>query len=300
MRFLFILLWLFPIKHFALRDCTGSFKDRVASFEYGYYPGYWLYPYWPDLLSSGGAMIGYSTVASVKRDKTYQWILRNCGGRRGDFVCMESRRTGWGGYFFGEIFNSWNLYFDNDLSNGIDDLVPMKIYCDSCTPGGPDNFTYSNCELRTRSGKKIDSNQKGRIYDCDGCGKKNWFRWRIESPPTRQYWATIYQHCNNRTNSSTEVTFSVKTSIGTGSSETFTSEAKISAGLAAGKLIKSVTGERSHAYSRTHMILYVDEKEFELRKRIPFGKKWIVQQMVGQAGYTTINTVKHREEMDMC
>ena len=60
-----------PTKHFALRDCTASFKDRVASFEYGYYPGYWLYPYWPDLVSSGGAMIGYSTVPSVKRDKTY-------------------------------------------------------------------------------------------------------------------------------------------------------------------------------------------------------------------------------------
>ena len=92
----------------------------------------------------------------------------------------------------------------------------------------------------------------------------------------------------------------MKTSLVTGSSETYSSEAKISAGLAAGKLIKSVTGERSHAYSRTHMILYVDEKEYQLRKRIPSGKKWIVQQMVGQAGYTTINTVKHREEMDTC
>ena len=70
--------------------------------------------------------------------------------------------------------------------------------------------------------------------------------------------------------------------------------------LAAGKLIKSVTGARSHAYSRTHMILYVDEKEFELRKRIPSGKKWIVQQLVGQAGYTTINTSKHQEHMVPC
>ena len=80
MRFLFILLlWMLPSKQFGLRDCTASFKDRVASFEYGYYPGFWLYPYWPDLLSSGGAMIGYSTVVLVKRDKTYQWILHNCG-----------------------------------------------------------------------------------------------------------------------------------------------------------------------------------------------------------------------------
>ena len=92
----------------------------------------------------------------------------------------------------------------------------------------------------------------------------------------------------------------MKTSIATSTSETYSTEAKIAAGLAAGKLIRSMTGERSHAYSRTHMILYVDEKEFELRKTIPSGKKWIVQQLVGRAGYTTINTVKHREEMDTC
>ena len=122
-------------------------------------------------------MIGYSIVASVKKDKTYQWILHDCGGRgrQRDWVCMESRRSGWRGYFFGKIFNSWNLYLDNDLSNGIDNLVPMKIYCDACTPGGPDNYTYSNCELRIRSGKKIYSNQKRSIYDCDDCGKTTGF-----------------------------------------------------------------------------------------------------------------------------
>jgi len=296
-----------PTRQFALRDCTASFKDRVASFEYGYYPGYWLYPYWPDLLSTGGAMIGYSNGVSVKKDKTYQWILHNCRHVVNHAaVCLESKRNGWDGYFFGEAKNSWNLYLDNNLSNGIDKLVPMKIFCDSCSPGGPDNFTYSNCELRTSGGKKIYSSQKGRIYDCPSCGKKNWFQWRIESPPTRQYWATIYEHCNNGTVSSTEASISVKTSIGTIDSETSASKisashsVQISAGMEAAKLIKSLTGERSDTYSRTHMKLYVDEKEVQLRKTIPSGKKWIVQQLVGQAGYTTINTSKHREHMVPC
>ena len=301
MRFLLVLsLFILPPIRLGLRDCTKDFKGRVASFEYAYCPGYWLYPYWPDLLSSGGAMIGYSTLGSLKKDKTYQWILHDCSRRGRHAVCMESNRKGWGGYYFGEIFDSWNLYLDTDLSNGINSLVPMKIFCDSCTPGGPDNHTFSDCQLRTRSGKKIYTSQKGRIYDCDHCGTDDWFRWRVEAPPTGQYWTTIYQHCNNRTNSSTDVSFSVKTSIATSTSETYSTEAKIAAGLAAGKLIRSMTGEQSHAYSRTHMILYVDEKEFELRKTIPSGKKWIVQQLVGRAGYTTINTVKHREEMDKC
>ena len=102
MRFLLVLsLLILPPIRLGLRDCTKDFKGRVASFEYAYYPGYWLYPYWPDLLSSGGAMIGYSTLGSLKKDKTYQWILHDCSRRGRHAVCMESSRKGWGGYYFG-------------------------------------------------------------------------------------------------------------------------------------------------------------------------------------------------------
>ena len=81
-------------------DCTHKFKNRIASFEYNYYQGYWMYPYHDGLgypLYPYNYWVSLSTANAleVKSNTDFQWIMHDCG----DSICLESKREGWKDYF---------------------------------------------------------------------------------------------------------------------------------------------------------------------------------------------------------
>ena len=64
-------------------DCTEKFKHRLASFEYQYYPGYFMYPSKNHAPYIGIAKSDYN---SIKKKKWYKWNLHGDG----DFIHIES------------------------------------------------------------------------------------------------------------------------------------------------------------------------------------------------------------------
>ena len=78
-----------------LVDCTKTFTNRIASFESGLYPSWWMYP------SATNVPLIYQTSTDVvKVDKTYQWFLHDCGSGK---VCLETKRDGWEDYYLGRL-----------------------------------------------------------------------------------------------------------------------------------------------------------------------------------------------------
>ena len=58
------------------QDCTSIFKNRVALFEYKYYPGYWSYPHSSQLC----LYLGYNrNLEDAKANNLYHWTLHDCG-----------------------------------------------------------------------------------------------------------------------------------------------------------------------------------------------------------------------------
>ena len=272
-------------------DCTETFKDRVASFEYNYFPGYWLAPYTT-------LELGWSSTSEVKTNNIFQWILHDCG----DSVCMESKKPGWKDYFAAGL----GLHVDTDLSDGSDETIHWRILCDSCNPSGSENTTFSNCQMNWQGRepeKKLYSGRHGVLWECSDCGNDSWFRWRIESPPTRVYWKVVLSHCN-RGNTNDTVKYTVKTSITTSKSTTSTVSvnAKISAGLGAGKLLQSSGGElgASFTWSRTYLEQLAREKTVETSTEVEPGMKWVVSQAVGEADWTSIATDRTKTEKIPC
>ena len=69
-------------------DCTDTFKNRVASFEYSYYPGQWLRPFHQSWPNNGPELAtNWASTSEVKTNKKFQWILHDCGR----YVCSEDR-----------------------------------------------------------------------------------------------------------------------------------------------------------------------------------------------------------------
>lgn len=305
-----------PLRHtcvnFGKFDCTDTFKNRVASFEYNYYPGYWLAPY------SGGfgelqmAGISWATSSEVRTNKKFQWILHDCG----DSVCMESKRQGWEDYLFG----STSMIHDSDLSDGSDLATHVRIFCDSCNRGGLENTTFNNCEIIIKAIENMPNppytkiSNRRLLTDRHGVftwlkhgykGDDSWFRWRIESPPTRVYWKEVFNHCNGDTTNTT-VKYTMTTSITTSTSTTTEVNALISLGYEAGKLLEPLTrtvgGELggSFKWSRTHMEQMARSETTEISTRLEPGMRWIVSQAVGEAGWTSIITEGSKSEMKPC
>jgi len=284
-------------------DCTHVFKNRVASFEYKYYPGYWLIPN-PLAIHSidPGLLIGRARTSDVKTEPHLQWILHDCGNS----VCMESKFPA--GDFEDRYVGAANtgaphMFLDTDLSDGSDGRIHHRIWCDSCNPGGPHSSTFSNCQINDRRNNKFYSGRSGSVFSCPHCGYDSWFRWRIESPPTRVYWKVVLSHCNGGSTSET-MRYTVKTSItsSTSTTTTISVNAKISMGLGAGELLQSSGGElgASFTWSRTYMELLARERTVETSTQVEPGMKWVVSQAVGEAGWTSIATDRTKTEKIPC
>ena len=288
-----------PRKH----DCTDTFKNRVAAFEYNYYPGYWITP---------SMSIGWANTLEVKTNKKFQWILHDCG----DSVCMESKEPGFKDYFAGLAWRDrrigWDsgyvgsMYLETDLSDGSNEKIHWRILCDSCNPGDSENTTFNHCQMNNIWDWKLYSSRKGGLWFCPDCGDDSWFRWRIESPPTRVYWEVVHSHCNEE-NKNVTMKCAMKSSITTSTSTTSTVSvnAKITMGLGAGKLLQSAIsriGElgASFTWSRTYMEQLAREKTMEISSQVEPGMRWVVSQAVGEAGWTSISTDRTKSEQIPC
>ena len=240
--------------------------------------------------------IGWASTLEVKTNKNFQWILHDCG----DSVCMESKKPGWKDYF---ARSGGGMRVETDLSDGSDEYIQHRIFCDSCSPGGSDNTTFSNCQINDRWDRKLYSDVNTDLQICSNCGWDSWFRWRIESPPTRVYWKVVLSHCN-KGNTNDTVQYTVKSSITTSTSTTSTVSvnAKISAGLGAGKLLESAAGDLgvSFTWSRTYMEQLAREKTIETSTQVEPGMRWVVSQAVGEAGWTSIATDRTKTEKIPC
>jgi len=306
--------WASPLRHtcvnFGKFDCTDTFKNRLASFEYNYYPGYWL---------ANWSGIVWASSSEAKSNKKFQWILHDCGG---DSVCMESKKPYWKNLRFLGIFEGylrmWRVV--TDLSDGSNEKIQHRIFCDSCNPGGLENTTFSNCEIINKAGYlELDSwKRNGRLasasasnsylrYCSSDCRYDSWVSWRIESPPTRVYWKVVFDHCNRGTTNET-LTYTMQTSITTSTSTTteVTVGTKISFGLEAGKLLEAVGrtlgGElgASFKWSRTDVEQLAQSTTIEISTQLEPGMKWVVRQAMGEAGWTSIATKSSTTEKIPC
>merc|ERR550519_766947 len=178
------------------KDCTEHFKNRLASFEYSYYQGQWLYPYsykhWFKTYYAIGKDSG--KVSSTRTWRKVQWYLHDCGEGA---VCAETKL--WEKWYM--VQKSYlEMAKDTNLRDGIDGSNKnkhMAIWCQSCEPN-PGTYTYNQCQLRffpeIAAGNKytVRGYIKPWRYRFGGTKSnsvpENCFIFRIEPPPTREYW----------------------------------------------------------------------------------------------------------------
>ena len=75
-------------------DCSNVLKNRIAIFEYLYYPGYWMYPYWD------GLSIDFMTVNTAKsiNSSHVKWIIHQSPTDENKVV-IESTKEGYDDYY---------------------------------------------------------------------------------------------------------------------------------------------------------------------------------------------------------
>lgn len=298
----------------ALTDCTKTFTNRIASFEPLLLPGNWMFP---KSSGAGFAAIYSTSTASVKADKTYHWFLHGCGSGK---VCLEAKRNGWEDYYIyygGVLFV--NVVKDTNLYGGSNKAKEMEIWCTSCDPER-DDLTYSDCELYTDYGGEreavhvevytvIKSKQGHVKKGCNGRLRPyDHYKWRILSPPTRQYWETTTAGYNCDGLHGVPVSHTVTSSITRTSGTTQTTEvnAKISLGKKAAEALKLLGGETGikHSWSTTSTTEAAEGRSTTLGgiagRDVRPGYKWIVKQLVGEAGYTKIKPLVFTSEDVKC
>lgn len=300
-----------------LRDCTNKFKNRVASFEYTYYQGYWLGIDPTNIDSSDGTPgIGWAPLKDVKNRKGLHWYLHDCG----DSVCMEwlgsystshylgsSSLTGHSNPTDSERF-SVGVTIDTNLQSGSNEDKKFQIWCTDCNPLS-DQMTHSECEIRKDS-LKLFCKKDSRVNACKNCGDDSWYKWRIQSPTTKESWKVVVDiennspkgrcNCDGKGNDCEGheewVTNSISTTKST--SETLTIEAKISAGAFAAKLL-GLEGGASRSFTTELINNAAHEEKTKLKVNcLPPGKRWVVQQLVGTAGYTTLSVKKFKNRVE--
>ena len=159
-------------------------KNRIAAFEYLYYPGHYLAPY--SYLGVYRLGIDLSNEQNIRvRSSGYQWRIHDCGNYT---VCLESRKPDWNRYYATSIHNSRSDEYQGTLYyNGFNN--PWKIHCtlcsslstsfDKCVLGRPDidiGFMYSDS-----TGHSLFS------YD----DPEDWYTFRIIATDTEQYWNEV-------------------------------------------------------------------------------------------------------------
>jgi hypothetical protein len=157
---------------------------KTVSFEYLYYPGYWL------------AILDYKTAALWKPnnvingkdlyDQGHIWSIR--GGKDGS-VYLQTARPGYINYFLlgyavkigkkrcykgctKKVYNTASAVNIEDNKH-FHETFAFRILCQDCS-------TKQKCILwRLRDEGKLYSTKSSTLHMCRECGSDDWFNWRV-------------------------------------------------------------------------------------------------------------------------
>ena len=234
--------------------------------------------------------------------KGVTWFLHDCGD---NIVCMESRKPDWKNFFIGDKHGTEKIeihYKSNIYDVETDCRFQKKIFCSSCRPSKGD--LWHNCKIK--SGEEwFYTDEEGFLKTCSDCGDPRWFKWRIVSPPTHDYWrlVTTVDNCAGKTSLPvSQVVRGFVTSVGATSVRQ-----KIEKGLEATAIL-SMDSENTikKDWSSTHI------RELARGRGVSVGGRgacdykvqpchvWRLYQLEGQAGYTTVGTRMVKSEQEEC
>ena len=163
--------------------------NKTLSFEYLYYPGYWL---------AKGYKSKYAALWKPKNgikgqdlycpDEGYGWYVH---GGKNESIYLETSRPGYEKYFLigskcddyisnsgrgksGECIH-YNTAHVPDIkdNNGVHESFAFRILCQDCT-------SKQKCILwRFRDEHKMYTDKDGDLRMCKECGSDDWFNWRV-------------------------------------------------------------------------------------------------------------------------
>ena len=284
----------------AYQDCTNTFKNRVAHFESIFFPSYWLYPQ-----KSGNVYMSWVRSQDLNNPKLgVTWLVHDCGNSS---VCLESKKPGWKNFFIGSKMKHGSrkidiLYKSNLHDTVTDSNLHKKIFCSSCTPSTGD--IWHDCKLMAGD-EWLYTDTKGFLKSCSDCGDPRWFKWRIVSPPTQDYWRLITSIDNCAGKTSLPVSQNVRgfiTSVGVSAFKE-----KIEKGLEARDIL-SMNQKSSirNNWDTTNIKALARGRSVALGGMGACGyvvqpcHVWRLYQLEGHAGYTTIGTKMIKSEQEEC
>jgi len=299
------------------KDCSYKFRNRMASFEYLYYPGEYLYP-------TGKENVGVkaSDEDTIKSESKWQWHLHETfstriNNEKDPALYMESMEypnhfLSDTGSSVGLVYRTYKPYECSSTNWG----DKINIYCpESCEPHHTHKDTeyYESCRIHilarapqhgpcTHWLKMLYADKSrwahgSRDFDKSGEG---WFDFRIVSPKTTSYWQKIDQRENCHSSEPIAASTTIKQSIVKTSSNTNTEEMDLKMG--GSKALKflelapevrfSFSWQRTNidemANSMEHVIGAAGGETFKVKP----GYKWIVYQWIGEAAYFKLSTVR--------
>ena len=317
------------------QDYTSIFKNRVALFEYKYYPGYWSYPYLSGPLSFVRYRIlglGYNrNLEDAKANNLYHWTLHDCGNvpafqeswlvdyaSDNSTLCIQSNSETFKGNWITYWWDSYNYdrirhvahhnIYDVSQTNS---LFRHKIFCTQCSTGE----IFQNCRISNVGGSSPIpprywyTNKRGKHLMSEQINDESWYSWRIAASETKIYWRShIVDNCEGIEDLPAVITMT--TSVTSSSTTTHSIEEKLTIAAKATKLLKNVVfdfkSETSYAWT------YTKTKEFAKGKIVTLGSngsngklvkpgwKWVVSQLVGVADFAEISTDRYKSTDLQC
>ena len=167
--------------------------NKTVSFEYLYYPGYWLAKGYSNKLAAlWKPKNGINGKKLYCPDEGYGWYVH---GEVDGSVYLETRRPGYENYF---LVGQVEVVVDDHADVDDDDIIiddateiynmalagnigdrknhesfAFRIICQDCS-------TKQKCILwRLRDENKLYSSKSGFLKMCRECGSDDWFKWRV-------------------------------------------------------------------------------------------------------------------------
>ena len=287
-------------------DCSNVLKNRIASFEYLYYPAYWMYP------SGSYLSLDYMTAYEAKSYKYpyVKWIIHQSPNDK-NRVVIESAREDFDDYYLfitGVETGGNAIYVGSHFYSHLDDIPKgssnVKIFCTSCLNEAE---VFDDCVLQLYYGVRTDliryiefSPNSWGYAGCTGCWLNNsWSRFRIYAPPVQTGWEEVFRHRNCDSNIPvryseefrSSVTITTKTSHKIKESVTVAWAKKVADLFKVSEV--SATLEHEWTYER------IEEAQKErktviggsLGHPVPPNKIWVGYQKVGSVAYWKIKSL---------
>lgn len=292
-------------------DCTSFFKNRVALFEYKYYPGYWSYP------SSEYLYLGYNkNTEDAKSNTLYHWTLHDCGKSDNSTLCIESNSEDYKGNWIKKVEKTtcstrnsghygagcsytteiYPILVEHHNFNDVSQNPRFwyKIFCTKCST----DENFQDCEIRNVDGYRLYTKKTG-FHKFKGAIQESWFSWRIIAPETKMYWKP--QTINNCKGTDDLLsTIKLNQSITNTVTTTNSVAQKVNVGTEAIKLLNKLESETSYTWTKAKTTQFAEGKEVTLKKLVKPGWKWVVSQLIGTVSFLEISTDEYKSTDVQC